>query len=47
MDHVKNLKFDYGFGPMGDFGGAMGSGPPGSNSSIFGSAFGGHYQSIT
>jgi len=45
MEHVKSLKFDYGFGGMGGFGGG-GGGPPGS-SSAFGSAFGGHYQSIT
>lgn len=38
MDHVKGLKFDYGFGGLGGF---PGGGPPGS--SPFGSAFGGHY----
>lgn len=38
IDHVKGLKFDYGFGGFG------GGGPPGSSS---GSPFGGHYQSIT
>lgn len=37
MDNVKNLKFDYGFGDRG----------PASSMSPFGSAFGGHYQSIT
>lgn len=37
MDNVKGLKFDYGFGERG----------PSSSTSPFGSAFGGHYQSIT
>jgi hypothetical protein len=42
LDHVKGLKFDYGFGGFG------GGGPPGSSgNSLFGSAFGGQYQSIT
>lgn len=48
VDHVKGLKFDYGFGGLGGFGGFGGGGPPGSSSnSPFGGAFGGHYQAIT
>ena len=40
INQVKGLKYDYGFG-------GPGRGPPGSYPSPFGSAFGGHFSSMT